>query len=223
VTRAPEPERFTSNTAEAQFAQWAAAEGWQVTKRGWPDFICRRGVERMAVEVKHTDDLSGPQRSAIIDLSAGPVPCYVWRPPSPRRPQRGQLEEACKVRRVMSERRQSEFQIAATFADLLAEAEGKAATLAQQLEQRDETIRTLRAQLKAQELARSRARRVEHHAAAPLGDALETADVLVAERAPALPGRGAGAAAESDQHAVRQEPAFRVTASTEDVAVGTLW
>jgi hypothetical protein len=149
----PQPERFTSNTAEAQFARWAQGEGWKVTKRGWPDFICRRGSERMAVEVKHHDTLSEPQRAAIIDLSAGPVPCFIWRPPSPRCPERGQLEEACKVRRVMSERRQSEFQIAATFAYMLADAEDKAATLAEQLEQRDEYIRTLRAQLKAQELA----------------------------------------------------------------------
>lgn len=144
MTRAPQPETFTSNSAEAQFAQWATREGWQVTKRGWPDFICRRGVERMAVEVKHTDDLSEPQRSAIIDLSAGPVPCFIWRPPSPRRPQRGQLEEACRVRRVMAEKRLSEFQIAATFAHLLAEAEAKAADLAEQLEQRDNLIRSMR-------------------------------------------------------------------------------
>lgn len=152
MTRTPEPERFTGNRAEAQFAQWATGEGWQVTKRGWPDFICRRGSERMAVEVKHTDGLSLEQRSAITDLSAGPLPVFIWRPPSPRRPERGQLEEACKVRRVMAERRQSEFQIAATFACMLAEAEDKVAALTEQLEQRDETIRTLRAQLKAQEL-----------------------------------------------------------------------
>jgi hypothetical protein len=153
MTTAPKPETFMGNQAEAQFARWAQEQGWKVTKRGWPDFICRRGVERMAVEVKHTDDLSEPQRAAIIDLSAGPLPCFVWRPPSPRRPQRGQLEEACKVRRAMSERRQSEFQIAATFAYMLAEAEDKVATLAEQVEQRDETIRTLRTQIKAQELA----------------------------------------------------------------------
>jgi hypothetical protein len=165
MTRAPEPERFTSNSAEAQFAQWASTEGWQVTKRGWPDFICRRGVERMAVEVKHTDDLSEPQRSAIIDLSAGPVPCYVWRPPSPRRPQRGQLEEACKVRRMMSEKRLSEFQIAATFADLLAEAEARAAELAEQLEQRDDLIRSMRERRRAPVVApvpRQQARDSDH-------------------------------------------------------------
>jgi hypothetical protein len=67
-----------SNSAEAEFADWAIAQGWQVTKRGWPDFICRRGDEIMCVEVKYADDLSSYQRMAARDLAARGLPVYVW-------------------------------------------------------------------------------------------------------------------------------------------------
>ncbi len=66
---------------EADFAAWAIAEGWKVTKRGWPDFICRRSGEVMAVEVKGGNDgLSSPQHAAICDLRALGMPTYVWTP-----------------------------------------------------------------------------------------------------------------------------------------------
>jgi hypothetical protein len=53
------------NRAELLFVEWAEKQGWQVTKRGWPDFICRRGAELMCVEVEDGSDyLSAWQRPA---------------------------------------------------------------------------------------------------------------------------------------------------------------
>lgn len=64
---------------EARFAEWATSQGWDVTKRGWPDFICRRDGALMAVEVKGgKDNLSPEQVDALDDLSALGLPTYVY-------------------------------------------------------------------------------------------------------------------------------------------------
>lgn len=67
------------NQAEVEFECWAVAQGWHVTKRGWPDFICRRlPDEIMCVEVKYTDGLSVYQRETAVDLAVRGIPAYVW-------------------------------------------------------------------------------------------------------------------------------------------------
>lgn len=64
---------------EGLFAEWAESQGWDVTKRGWPDFICRRDGALMAVEVKGgADELSPEQIDALDDLSAAGLPTYVY-------------------------------------------------------------------------------------------------------------------------------------------------
>lgn len=69
------------NDAESAFEFWARSQGWVITKRGWPDFLCRRGAEVAAVEVKdHADWLSPEQRAALIDLHAAGVDTYIWTP-----------------------------------------------------------------------------------------------------------------------------------------------
>jgi len=40
------------NPAERKFSEVARNQGWKITKRGWPDFICFRDGEVMFVEVK---------------------------------------------------------------------------------------------------------------------------------------------------------------------------
>lgn len=72
-----------ANEAERQFAAWAIEQGWSITKRGWPDFICRRGQEMMCVEVKSgSDHLSHAQQATASDLAAHGIPCFEWRPPN---------------------------------------------------------------------------------------------------------------------------------------------
>jgi hypothetical protein len=64
---------------ERLFAEWAESQGWDVTKRGWPDFICRRNGEIMAVEVKGgNDDISPEQIDTLDNLSAAGVPTFVY-------------------------------------------------------------------------------------------------------------------------------------------------
>ena len=74
------------NAAERAFEAWAIAEGWSVTKRGWPDFLCYREGEAMAVEVKFSDNLSTQQRDACRLLSAHGIPTFIWSPPGPLDP-----------------------------------------------------------------------------------------------------------------------------------------
>lgn len=40
------------NRAEGLLQELLEAEGWEVSKRGWPDFICFKGDQVMIVEVK---------------------------------------------------------------------------------------------------------------------------------------------------------------------------
>lgn len=69
------------NPAERAFRELAESEGWDVTKRGWPDFICRRNGELMAVEVKDgSDGLSHQQYETISDLRRAGIPTFVWTP-----------------------------------------------------------------------------------------------------------------------------------------------
>jgi hypothetical protein len=70
-----------TNPHEDAFAQWAIEQGWTVTKKGWPDFMCRRGDEIMAVEVKGGKDFVRPEQfDTIRDLRAVGFPTFVWSP-----------------------------------------------------------------------------------------------------------------------------------------------
>jgi hypothetical protein len=98
------------NRAELLFAQWAGTQGWQVTKRGWPDFICRRGEELMCVEVKDgSDHLSGYQQQTAADLVARGIPVFEWRPPNEWNPEDGELRPVSLVQKVMTDEQMSVF------------------------------------------------------------------------------------------------------------------
>ena len=77
--------RVYRNVAEQAFVEFAARNGWEVTKRGWPDFLCfgPRG-ETIAVEVKprmtggtQPRPLKREQRTAMDVLSRAGIPCFV--------------------------------------------------------------------------------------------------------------------------------------------------
>jgi hypothetical protein len=80
-----------ANDAETLFAEWARSEGWTPTKAGWPDFLCFRGDEVMAVEVKWSDGLSQYQRAACDLLALHGIRVFVWTPPGPLMPVRDEL------------------------------------------------------------------------------------------------------------------------------------
>jgi hypothetical protein len=80
--------------AELAFALWAEAVGWVVTKRGWPDFICYREKQLMAVEVKAgKDGLRVEQVNALSALNRAGIPTYVWTRESGLRPFPGPIQD----------------------------------------------------------------------------------------------------------------------------------
>lgn len=73
----------TTSAAEVEFITKAAKEGWNVTNRGWPDFLMWRGDEIVCVEVKcFKDDLSEHQKLVNALLAKAGIKCYKWRPDS---------------------------------------------------------------------------------------------------------------------------------------------
>lgn len=84
-TESDEPrkrQRRGPNEAEAEFAAVAGENGWEVTKRGWPDFFCSRGGKIMAVEVKPNEGraLRSSQQHVMEALAAAGIDCYRWSP-----------------------------------------------------------------------------------------------------------------------------------------------
>lgn len=76
-------QRTPANGPEKAFFDAAKAAGWEVTKRGWPDFFCVKEGGRIAlVEVKASfaDDLKTEQREVMEALARYGVPCFVWSP-----------------------------------------------------------------------------------------------------------------------------------------------
>ena len=54
------PRSSYRNAVEHRFAAWALAQGWYVTKRGWPDFWCQRpDGSVVAVECKPRIETNG--------------------------------------------------------------------------------------------------------------------------------------------------------------------
>lgn len=75
-------QRCPRNEAERAFFEAARAKGWEVCKRGWPDFFCVRGEEIAVVEVKPRGDreLKAEQSTVLRALARYGVPCYRWSP-----------------------------------------------------------------------------------------------------------------------------------------------
>lgn len=74
--------RRPKNQAEAACFDLMEADGWKVTKRGWPDFFCVRDGEFCAVEVKPSkaSTLKRNQLAVMGMLSAKGVKCFMWSP-----------------------------------------------------------------------------------------------------------------------------------------------
>lgn len=80
-TSLPKAKRF-KNGAEQEFLECAQSLGWEVTKRGWPDFVCFKGNAMMVVEVKahRGRHLRHYQRRVMKFLARRGVACYRWTP-----------------------------------------------------------------------------------------------------------------------------------------------
>jgi len=65
--------------AEDAFVE--AAEGWEIHRNGWPDFLCVAGKRAIAVEVKSGNaGLTREQSEVMNVLASSGISCYVWHP-----------------------------------------------------------------------------------------------------------------------------------------------
>lgn len=74
--------RLRANEAERRAEAELCAEGYDLTKRGWPDFAAFRDGQIIAVEVKRGPGcLLRPQQQRILAaLNRQGVPTYTWDP-----------------------------------------------------------------------------------------------------------------------------------------------
>lgn len=69
------------NLCEFAFGQSAANQGWSVTKRGWPDYLCWKGDEVIFVEVKPDGGVLSQYQVLVMEkLSSLGLKCYKWTP-----------------------------------------------------------------------------------------------------------------------------------------------
>ncbi|MBA7536074.1 hypothetical protein ES705_28336 [subsurface metagenome] len=74
--------RNLKNPAERLLFQQLTAEGWEVTKRGWPDFACFKGNNLALIEVKPNSrcHLKRTQQRLMVALANLGVKCFLWSP-----------------------------------------------------------------------------------------------------------------------------------------------
>ncbi len=74
--------REIKNPAERQLFQELISQGWQVTKRGWPDFACYKGDNLALIEVKprRSRRLKRKQYQLMAALAKRGVKCFRWSP-----------------------------------------------------------------------------------------------------------------------------------------------
>ena len=67
------------NRFENRFAQLAHSLGWEVTKQGWPDFVCYGADDQLiAVEVKPFGGWLRPEQKRLMAaLSNAGVRCFI--------------------------------------------------------------------------------------------------------------------------------------------------
>jgi hypothetical protein len=78
----PNYKKVYANVPEQSFADEARKLGWEVTKKGWPDFICTKGGKMVFVEVKpgRNHRLSIAQTRVMDFLAKAGIECYRWEP-----------------------------------------------------------------------------------------------------------------------------------------------
>ncbi len=75
-------ERIPKNVAECKCWEQLEAKGWQVSKRGWPDFFCWKEGEIALIEIKphRGRKLKASQHRVMSELAKRGIPCYRWTP-----------------------------------------------------------------------------------------------------------------------------------------------
>ena len=75
-------DRRPKNPAEGDFWDHMIQSGWEITKKGAPDFFCWKGERFCCVEVKayRGRKLKREQRKVLRALSKRGIECYRWDP-----------------------------------------------------------------------------------------------------------------------------------------------
>ncbi len=70
------------NQYERECYEALRKEGWFVSKKGWPDFLCIRGDDIILVEVKpkRSHRLKKHQYLVMTALTKAGLKCYRWTP-----------------------------------------------------------------------------------------------------------------------------------------------
>ena len=70
------------NPSELELFNLLTKDGWQVTKKGWPDFACFRNDELVLVEVKpkRSHYLKKTQFRLMMALARRGITCLRWTP-----------------------------------------------------------------------------------------------------------------------------------------------
>jgi hypothetical protein len=74
--------RGIKNKAELEFIELMGKEGWELSKRGMPDFACYKGRKLILVEVKklRSVHLKREQYRLMQALAKRGITCYRWSP-----------------------------------------------------------------------------------------------------------------------------------------------
>jgi hypothetical protein len=74
--------RRPKNATEAEFFDAAAAGGWVLSTRGWPDFFLKQGEHICVVEVKPASSRGFRREQARVlgALAGAGIPCFCWSP-----------------------------------------------------------------------------------------------------------------------------------------------
>ena len=71
--------RRAATAAEDAFVH--LAEGWEVHRNGWPDFLCVVEGQPVAVEVKSGNGRLTKEQCEVMNvLASSGISCYVWHP-----------------------------------------------------------------------------------------------------------------------------------------------
>lgn len=71
-----------TNDTEGKFFDLMRAAGWELTKRGWPDFLCFKDGKLICIEVKSKRGykLKSWQRRVMLELVKHGIRAYRWSP-----------------------------------------------------------------------------------------------------------------------------------------------
>lgn len=75
-------DRRPKNAAEGLFWDDMLKEGWDITKKGWPDYACYKDGRLILVEIKprRSHNLKGRQAQIMQSLAAYGIECFKWTP-----------------------------------------------------------------------------------------------------------------------------------------------